>query len=77
MASLPFTWTDAWNYYEQADNEIKQALEQEVIGEGWLFAQTEKTQTEVLRDAPKAFLKSVASRLRPETCLKLKINPYY
>lgn len=77
MTSLTFTWADAWNYYEQADNEIKQALEQEVIGEGWLFAQTEKTQTEVLRDAPKDFLKSIASRLRPETCLKLKINPYY
>lgn len=76
MASLSFTWSDVWNWYNQANEESRASLEQEVLRDDWIFNLTEKAQIEALKDAPKPFIKACAKRLHPETCLKLKVNPY-
>jgi len=76
MASLNFDWDDIWNWYAQASHESQTSLEQEVEKDGWIFRQTTANQISILKNAPSQYLKKIAAKLKPETCLKLKVNPY-
>lgn len=74
---LQFSWTDLWAYYEAIeDPKLKDHLEEEVIGQGWLYRQSAKEQKKVLTGAPESFVKRVAKNLRPEVQIDLGFNPY-
>ena len=74
---LTFEWEDLWTYHECIeDDEIKRALEVEVIGEGWLFRQSEKQQTHILEHAPESFIKPIASQLKPRVAIRYGHNPF-
>lgn len=76
MASLVFTWEHLWEFHKSSDAEIKARLENEVIGDGWLYRQTSKDQIEILKSAPIEFIQTIAKELKPDTQIRFGINPY-
>lgn len=74
---LQFTWLDYWNYYEALeDKDLREHLEQEAIGQGWLYRQPVNGQVEVLSHAPKSFVSRISMELKPEAAIKLGFNPF-
>lgn len=75
--SLQFTWEDLWAYHATiVESEIKAHLEEEVVGQDWLYRQSAKEQKKILQAAPREFVDRIASSLRPEVQIELGMNPY-
>ena len=75
--ALRFDWPDLWDYHHSIeDPEIKAHLEDEVVGDGWLFHRSAKEQARVLSGAPEEFVKRIAKKLKPEVQINLGFNPY-
>ena len=75
--ALQFNWEEVWAYHEAIEDEvIKAALEEEVVGSGWLYRQTLKVQRSVLTHAPIEFVKKIASNLKPEIQIEMGLNPF-
>ena len=75
--SLQFSWDELWSYHDAlADAALKTHLQEEIIGEGWLYRQPAKTQKLILAQAPPEFIQSIVSELKPEVAIELGFNPY-
>lgn len=75
--SLQFSWSELWEYHDALeDPALKAHLEDEVVGNGWLYRQSSKAQERVLEHAPKDFIERIASALKPEVAIKLGFNPF-
>lgn len=75
--ALQFTWEALWSFHDALeDQELKDFLQEEVVGHGWLYRQSAKEQKKVLTGAPQEFLKRIAKNLKPELQIEMGINPY-
>lgn len=77
MTSLVFTWADYWNFYDSlADQKLRDHLETEAIGQGWLYRQSAAVQLVVLDKAPEEFIKRIVKELKPALQIRFGVNPY-
>lgn len=75
--SLQFSWSELWSYHDALlDAALKAHLQEEIIGDGWLYRQSAKAQEQILKDAPRDFVERIMGKLKPETMIKMGFNPY-
>lgn len=74
--SLTFDYPDFWAFHARMPQSIKAQLEVELIGDGWLFGQSAKEQTKILKDAPQEFVQKIAGQLKPEVQIQYGRNPF-
>lgn len=71
--SVNFNWEYFWSYYQRIGYpQVREKMRQEVLSGTWLFDQPAEAQIEVLKHAPKDFIESVQSQLKPEALRSLK-----
>lgn len=74
---LQFTWEALWSFHESLESqELKDFLQDEVVGQGWLYRQPARTQTLVLEHAPDEFVDRIVCNIKPEVAIKLGQNPF-
>jgi hypothetical protein len=66
-----------WEWAECQSDDIKAHLENEIIGEGWLFRQPANEQVKILTGAPQRFVQSILKQIKAEAAIQLGFNPFH